>query len=70
MRAVQRLFLVAATIVVLVPISNLNTANGVDRTVLRPLDVFEIEYASEPQISSDGRRIVYVRNSMDIMKDR
>ena len=35
-----------------------------------PADVFELEYASDPQISPDGMRIVYVRNSMDIMSDR
>ncbi len=34
------------------------------------LDVFELEYASDPQISPDGGRVVYVRNSMDIMTDR
>ncbi len=33
-------------------------------------DVFELEYASDPQIAPDGRRIVYVRNSMDIMTDK
>ena len=33
-------------------------------------DVFGLEYASDPQISPDGNRIVYVRQSMDIMKDR
>ena len=34
------------------------------------LDVFGLEYASDPQISPDGNKVVYVRNSMDIMKDR
>ncbi|MGI9284139.1 MAG: prolyl oligopeptidase family serine peptidase [Pseudomonadales bacterium] len=33
-------------------------------------DIFELEYASDPRISPDGRSIVYVRNSMDIMTDR
>jgi len=33
-------------------------------------DVFDLEYASDPQISPDGSRIVYVRNFMDIMNDR
>jgi acylaminoacyl-peptidase len=37
---------------------------------LEPIDIFEIEWASDPQISPDGARIVYVRNFMDIMKDR
>lgn len=34
------------------------------------MDVFELEYAADPQISPDGSRIVYVRNSMDVMTDR
>ena len=34
------------------------------------LDIFELEYASDPQISPDGGQIVYVRNFMDIMLDR
>ena len=37
---------------------------------LQPMDVFGLEWASDPRISPDGRRIVYVRNSMDVMKDR
>ena len=34
------------------------------------MDVFELEWASDPQISPDGSQVVYVRNSMDVMKDR
>lgn len=34
------------------------------------MDVFRLEYASDPQISPDGQRVVYVRNFMDIKKDR
>ncbi len=33
-------------------------------------DVFELEWAADPQISPDGRRVVYVRRAFDIMKDR
>lgn len=33
-------------------------------------DVFGLEYAADPQISPRGDKIVYVRKSMDIMKDR
>ncbi|MCH2177666.1 MAG: S9 family peptidase [Mariniblastus sp.] len=36
---------------------------------LQLLDLFEIEFASDPQISPDGKTIVYVRNRFDIMKD-
>ena len=33
-------------------------------------DVFGLEYADDPQIAPDGEHVVYVRKSMDIMKDR
>ncbi len=33
-------------------------------------DVFNLELVNEPQVSPDGRRVVYVRTSMDIMKDQ
>ncbi|HKJ03426.1 MAG TPA: hypothetical protein VJ997_13255, partial [Longimicrobiales bacterium] len=38
--------------------------------VLGPLDVFEVEYVQDPQISPDGSQVVYVRQSSDIMTDR
>ncbi|MBX2826598.1 MAG: S9 family peptidase [Flavobacteriaceae bacterium] len=34
------------------------------------LDVFDLEYASDPQISPNGDYIVYRRTGFDIMKDR
>ena len=34
------------------------------------MDVFQLEFASDPQISPDGKHIVYERNSTDIMEDR
>jgi dipeptidyl aminopeptidase/acylaminoacyl peptidase len=37
---------------------------------LHSIDVFQLEYADDVQISPDGRRIVYVRISHDIMTDR
>jgi acylaminoacyl-peptidase len=37
---------------------------------LQLMDVFSLEYASDPQISPNGDQIVYVRNSMDVMKDK
>lgn len=37
---------------------------------LKPIDIFNLEYASDPQISPDGNKIVYVRNFFDIMTDR
>ena len=35
-----------------------------------PMDVFELEWATDPRVSPDGKTIVYVRRSNDIMKDR
>jgi dipeptidyl aminopeptidase/acylaminoacyl peptidase len=36
---------------------------------LQPLDIFDLEFAADPQISPDGKSIVFVRSSMDIMTD-
>ncbi|MCB9080180.1 MAG: S9 family peptidase [Lewinellaceae bacterium] len=33
------------------------------------LDVYSLEYVSDPQVSPAGNQVVYVRNTMDIMKD-
>lgn len=43
---------------------------GQSRPVFSNLDVFELEWADQPQISPDGQTIVYQRKSMDIMNDR
>jgi len=37
---------------------------------MKPEDVFQMEYAGDPQISPDGKQIVYVRQFSDIMSDR
>ena len=43
-------------------------ANTDKRFQLR--DLFELETASDPQISPDGTKVVFVRNFSDIMKDK
>src|SRR5258708_3029378 len=40
------------------------------RTALTVEDIFNLRSASDPQISPDGQRIVYVRGFADIMTDR
>ncbi|MGH7690783.1 MAG: TolB family protein, partial [Gemmatimonadaceae bacterium] len=35
----------------------------------QPLDVFQLEWAADPEISPDGRQIVFVRQGYDVMKD-
>jgi acylaminoacyl-peptidase len=37
---------------------------------LTPMDVFNLQYAADPQISPDGKRIVYTRQFSDITADK
>jgi acylaminoacyl-peptidase len=37
---------------------------------LTAMDVFSLQFAADPQISPDGKRIVYVRQFSDIMNDK
>lgn len=41
-----------------------------DNPAFENLDVFELEYASDPRISPNGKAIVYVRRGLDIMTDK
>ena len=39
------------------------------QNIFKNLDVFDLEYVQNQQISPDGNMVVYVRTEMDIMKD-
>ena len=39
-------------------------------TRLQPMDIFNLEYASNPEISPDGQWVAYVRQFFDVMSDR
>ncbi len=41
-----------------------------DARIFAPMDVFKLEWADHPQLSPDGRFVVYERKRFDIMKDR
>lgn len=41
-----------------------------EKRTLQNLDVFDVEWATDPQISPDGSKIVYRRQGYDIMTDR
>src|ERR1700728_2555279 len=41
-----------------------------ERPVLKPADVFGIISAHDPQVSPDGRRIVYVQVRANVINDR
>lgn len=47
----------------------LNTVQA-QKTIFSSLDVFDLQYASNPQISPDGEWIVYRRIQFDIMQDK
>ena len=43
--------------------------DGVVPTALQSMDVFKLEWVSAPAISADGKKIIFVRNGLDVMKD-
>lgn len=67
MKSILRLALVLSLTLWAVPAPR---ADKQDNARFSLLDVFQLQFASDPQIAPDGKRIVYVRNFMDIMKDR
>jgi dipeptidyl aminopeptidase/acylaminoacyl peptidase len=40
------------------------------KPALMPPDIFELEWASSPELSPDGRQVVYLRNHFDKLNDR
>jgi len=71
MRFFSRLLVVAS--VLAIPFTTMASGaatNGVAaNSLFEAKDIFSLEYASDPQISPDGSKIVYIRNSNDIMTD-
>ncbi len=48
----------------------LSNTYATESNKLELLDVFNLEYVSDPQISSDGQKVIYVRNFKDVMTDK
>jgi len=44
--------------------------NAQEKQPFQELDVLQLEWVSDPQISSDGKQVVYRRMGMSIMKDK
>ncbi len=69
---------IAATLATLLLASSVSSSaaeggaakGGAAAKVLEPLDVFGLQWASDPQVAPDGRSIAYVRQGFDIMRDR
>ncbi|MGA1487678.1 MAG: prolyl oligopeptidase family serine peptidase [Planctomycetota bacterium] len=66
----NRLPIVAALLLLALPLPGQESGPPLARPALSPLDVFELEVADDPRISPDGRSIVYVRRSFDLETDR
>ena len=60
----------ALSFVVVAGAAQPDSTNLPDARRLHSIDVFQLEYADDVQISPDGNHIVYVRVSHDIMTDR
>ena len=54
----------------LVLLLGFQTAEAAAQKPLTPADIFQLEYAADPQISPDGQWILYVRQWQDPMADR
>ncbi|MEE9571872.1 MAG: S9 family peptidase [Candidatus Neomarinimicrobiota bacterium] len=48
----------------------LSTSFGQVQSNLKLIDIFNMEFVSDPQISPDGTKVIYVRNFKDIMTDK
>ncbi len=55
-------------ILIFILIFHLNNI-GQSKPPFERMDVFDLEWVTDPQISPDGQMIVYVRNAMDIVND-
>ena len=56
--------------ILIISVLMVNIIAGQDKKLpFQPLDVFELEWASDPQISPNGSQVVYRRKGFDIMTD-
>src|SRR5579871_664134 len=40
------------------------------KPAFKPMDVFDLQWAADPEVSPDGRTIAYVRMAYDVKTDR
>ncbi len=70
MRKTKNILLWTLVLFLLSSVAFSQTAGKNNPKYFNPVDVFQLEFASDLQISPDGTKVVYVRNFMDIMTDR
>jgi acylaminoacyl-peptidase len=61
-KRMQRIFILFLTLIS-------TTTLSAQEQILEPMDVFDLRYISDPQISPQGDRIAYLLNTKDIMND-
>ena len=66
LRFIEKTFLTAS--LMFVTVLSINATENFSK--FEPMDVFDLEWASDPRVSPDGKTLVYLRKSNDIMKDR
>ena len=66
LRFIEKTFLTAS--LMFVTVLSINATENFSK--FEPMDVFDLEWASDPRVSPDGKTLVYLRKSIDIMKDR
>src|SRR4051812_8447520 len=59
----------AVPVVVAVLTASVEAQQNTTATAFRPRDVFDLEWVTDPQMSPDGRRVVFGRTRYDDMKD-
>jgi dipeptidyl aminopeptidase/acylaminoacyl peptidase len=70
-RAKASCWIAAAQIFLACAISSAPAAEGPPhKPVFGPLDVFDLQWVTDPEISPDGQTIAYIRTAMDIKTDR
>ena len=63
--AKSKCLMFAAACMALLPVTGFAQA----QKPFQRMDVFALQWVSNPQISPDGRHVVYERNAMDVMRD-
>jgi dipeptidyl aminopeptidase/acylaminoacyl peptidase len=60
----------ALAVVFLASAPSVQAQSATAARALTPQDIFKLQWSSDPEISPDGKHIVYVRQSADIMNDK
>ena len=66
----RKFVIVSTCLMFLLSVGEIHVLEAQKKRNFQPIDLFDLEYVSDPRISPDGNHVVYVRNFMDVMHDR